>query len=74
MASMDYRLLSPVMPNEAFMSTVLHDGRPIAQHNEGGEFSGIFQNEERSVEDRVAAWKASHGLAMPRDVTLARRM
>jgi len=34
-------------------------GRPFAQHDGGGEFSAAFQNEERSVEDRVDAWKAT---------------
>ena len=42
---------------EGFFVTVLHDGRAIAQHHKGGEFSAYFQNEERSVEDRVASWK-----------------
>ena len=45
--------------NQGFCVTVLHDGRAIAQHNKGGEFSAYFQNEERSVEDRVASWKAT---------------
>jgi hypothetical protein len=44
---------------QGFYVTVLHDGRAVAQHNKGGEFSGYFQNEERSVEDRVPAWKAT---------------
>jgi len=38
---------------------LLYRGRPIARHNQGGEFSGVFQNEERSVEDRVVDWKAT---------------
>src|ERR1700693_130425 len=44
---------------QGFYVTVLHDGRAIAQHSKGGEFSAYFQNEERSVEDRVAPWKAT---------------
>ena len=35
------------------------NGQPIACHNHGGEFSAIFQNEDRSVEDRVENWKAA---------------
>src|ERR1700682_853293 len=44
---------------QGFYITVLYDGRPIAEHHKGGEFSAHFQNEERSVEDRVASWKAT---------------
>ncbi|HTG29449.1 MAG TPA: hypothetical protein VK818_14615, partial [Methylomirabilota bacterium] len=44
---------------QGFFVTVLHDGQAVAQHNKGGEFSAYFQNEERSVEDRVASWKAT---------------
>jgi hypothetical protein len=44
---------------QGFYVTVLHDRRAIAEHNKGGEFSAYFQNEERSVEDRVASWKAT---------------
>ena len=38
---------------------LLFNGRPILRHNQGGEFSALFQNEERSVEDRVTDWKAT---------------
>jgi hypothetical protein len=38
---------------------LLFNGQPILQHNQGGEFSAVFQNEERSVEDRVDDWKAT---------------
>jgi hypothetical protein len=40
-------------------AVLLHDGRPILRHSQGGEFSALFQNEERSVEDRVDDWKAT---------------
>jgi hypothetical protein len=39
--------------------TLLFNGQPVAQQNRGGEFSAFFQNEERSVEDRVDEWKAT---------------
>ncbi|HWY06905.1 MAG TPA: hypothetical protein VNY24_08595 [Candidatus Acidoferrales bacterium] len=38
---------------------LLFNGQPVARHNQGGEFSAIFQNEDRSVEDRVENWKAN---------------
>src|ERR1700686_5733889 len=38
---------------------LLFNGQPVARHNQGGEFSAIFQNEDRSVEDRVDDWKAT---------------
>ena len=38
---------------------LLFNGQPTARHNQGGEFSAVFQNEDRSVEDRVENWKAA---------------
>ena len=38
---------------------LLFNGRPCARHNRGGEFSATFQNEERSLEDRLQDWKAT---------------
>src|SRR6266478_9580271 len=40
-------------------AVLVFNGRPILRHNQGGEFSALFQNEERSVEDRVNDWKAT---------------
>ena len=37
---------------------IAHNGQAIARH-QGGEFSAIFQNSERSLEDRIDNWKAS---------------
>jgi hypothetical protein len=39
--------------------TILFRDQPIARHHHGGEFSAIFQNFERSLEDRVEDWKAA---------------
>lgn len=36
-----------------------HRGQAIARHHNGGELSAVFQNEERSLEDRVDDWKAT---------------
>jgi hypothetical protein len=38
---------------------LLFNGQPFVRHNRGGEFSAVFQNEERSAEDRVDDWKAT---------------
>ena len=38
---------------------VLYRGQVIARHHDGGEFSAVFQNSERSLEDRVDGWKAT---------------
>lgn len=38
--------------------SLLLSGQPLARHNGGGEFSGVFQNEDRSVMDRAENWKA----------------
>ena len=39
--------------------TVFFRSRAIARHHEGGEFSAVFQNNERSLEDRIDDWKAT---------------
>jgi hypothetical protein len=44
---------------QGFGVSLLFNGQPITRHNQGGEFSAIFQNEDRSVEDRVENWKAT---------------
>jgi hypothetical protein len=46
-------------PTQGFGVDLLFKGQPVARHNQGGEFSAIFQNEDRSVEDRVENWKAT---------------
>ncbi|MCU1296491.1 MAG: hypothetical protein JWO91_769 [Acidobacteriaceae bacterium] len=46
-------------PKEGYSVALLFNGKPFAGHNHGGEFSAFFQNEERSVEDRVNDWKAT---------------
>src|SRR5258708_18758562 len=37
---------------------ILFQGQRVARHNEGGEFSAVFQNGDRSLEDRVENWRA----------------
>jgi len=44
---------------QGFGVALLFNGQPITRHNRGGEFSAIFQNEDRSVEDHVENWKAT---------------
>jgi hypothetical protein len=38
--------------------TILYRDRVIAHHDRGGEFSALFQNSERSLEDEIDVWKA----------------
>lgn len=38
--------------------TILYRGQAIARH-QGGEFSAVFQNSERSLEDLADSWKAT---------------
>src|SRR5258708_2015235 len=54
--------------------TVLYRGRPIARHHHGGEFSAVFQNSERSLEDRVDDWKATSWSGDERRVILSGEM
>ena len=44
---------------QGFGVTLLFNGQALTRHNQGGEFSAIFQNEDRSVEDHVENWKAA---------------
>src|SRR5579864_7403957 len=46
-------------PAQGFGVSLLFNSQPITRHNRGGEFSAIFQNEDRSVEDHVENWKAT---------------
>ena len=54
--------------------TILYHGHSIARHNLGGEFSGIFQNSERSLEDRVDDWKAKSWSGDGTQITLKGEM
>ncbi|MGA2648525.1 MAG: hypothetical protein ABSF15_27905 [Candidatus Sulfotelmatobacter sp.] len=46
-------------PKRGYSVSLLLNGESFAGHDRGGEFSACFQNEERSVEDRVNEWKAT---------------
>jgi hypothetical protein len=50
---------------------LLFNGQPLARHNGAGEFSGVFQNEDRSVTDRVENWKAHSWSGKGSRITLA---
>jgi len=42
-----------------YHAVILFNGRPVARHTGEGEFSAVFQNADRSLEDRVQTWRAS---------------
>jgi hypothetical protein len=42
-----------------FGVTIFYRGRRMARHHQGGELSAVFQNSDRSLEDRADDWKAS---------------
>ena len=46
-------------PKGGYSVSLLLNGEPFARNDRSGEFSGCFQNEERSLEDRVNAWRAT---------------
>jgi hypothetical protein len=56
--------------NQGYGVVLVYKGQPLVRHNQGGEFSAIFQNEDRSVEDRVEAWKATSWAGDANRVTL----
>ena len=55
---------------EGYGVALFYRDQPVARHNSGGEFSAIFQNGERSLEDRVEDWKARSWKGDARRVTL----
>ncbi len=54
--------------------TILYRGQAIARHHQGGEFSAIFQNSERSLEDRADDWKATSWSGDRERITLTGKM
>ena len=55
---------------QSYGVTLLFNGQAVVRHDAGGEFSAVFQNEERSVEDRVNNWKATSWAGDATRVTL----
>ena len=45
--------------HSGYHALILFDGRPVARHSAEGEFSAVFHNADRSLEDRVHHWRAS---------------
>lgn len=54
---------------EGYGVSVLLQGSPVVRED-SGEFSAVFQNGERSLEDRVENWKATSWTGNDRAVTL----
>ena len=46
-------------PDRGYGVEIVFKKDRIARHNAGGEFSALFQNPDRSQEDRIENWKAS---------------
>jgi hypothetical protein len=42
-----------------YYAVILFNGRQVARHSGEGEFSAVFHNADRSLEDRVRHWRAS---------------
>lgn len=57
-------------PQEGYSVKILFNAHPLAYFESQGEFSAIFQNGERSLEDRVAHWKGASWTGTPSHVTL----
>ena len=55
---------------EGYGVTLAYRDQPVARHNAGGEFSAIFQNSERSLEDRIENWRATSWTGDARRVEL----
>src|SRR4029077_966734 len=51
--------LTPTGNAQQGYGSVIHfRGKPIARHNDGGEFSALFQNSDRSLQDQIQNWRA----------------
>jgi hypothetical protein len=61
-------------PQRGYEVAILYGGRAIARHHQGGEFFAVFQNSERSLEDRVVDWKATSWSGDGRRVKLSGEM
>ena len=55
---------------KGFGVVLLFRGKAVARHADGGEFSAVFQNGERSLEDRAENWKAKEWKGDAKQVTL----
>ncbi len=53
---------------------ILYRGQVVARHHQGGEFSAVIQNSERSLEDRVDDWKAASWKGDRERITLTGEM
>jgi hypothetical protein len=58
-------------PQSGYAVDLYLNGRSFAQHNQSGEFSARFQNEERSIEDLVDHWKAASWSGNSTHISLA---
>ncbi|MBZ5563460.1 MAG: hypothetical protein LAP13_13700 [Acidobacteriia bacterium] len=58
-------------PQQGYGVTILLNGQPLAHCNGGGEFTALFQNGERSLEDRMQNWKATAYTGTPTHLTLS---
>ena len=41
-----------------YYAVVLHNGQEVARHNDGGEFSAVFENGDRSITCAIKNWRA----------------
>jgi hypothetical protein len=57
-------------PQQGYGAAIQFRGEPIARHNDGGEFSAIFQNSDRSLEDRMDNWRAASYTGTPHHLLL----
>jgi hypothetical protein len=46
-------------PQQGYGTAIQFRGEPVARHTAGGEFSAVFQNSDRSLEDRIENWRAT---------------
>jgi hypothetical protein len=46
-------------PQQGYGTVIQFRGERVARHNSGGEFSAVFQNSDRSLEDRIENWRVA---------------
>jgi hypothetical protein len=56
--------------NDGYSVIILYKNKPLLRHNNGGEFTAVFENEDRSIKASLENWKASRWEGDSNNVTL----
>lgn len=57
-------------PMAGYHVVILHNGRKVARHNHGGEFSVVFENGDRSIRCAIDNWRAQAWTGFSKQIDL----